>query len=411
MRIPFVTIIAAASVFGVSVISCFGWGGSHPPEYWIGYTEGMRGGRGTESDPWVVGDARAFDDRLSRLPAGALVNLLPGEFATMGRAGFSLKSGQKLIGAGIGRTVLRLEAPPEGSPLAVVLATADESAEDVVVQDLTVDCNFSSDWGAITVQGVNLAGTFHTIRRVEVLGAAGYAQECFALGIAASSVQSRGNLIENCVVRAYAGGWCTAIFLVNNSCLADPFNPDPVFTRGVVRWNLVDLSSGHFPKGGGCAYGGGGLDGAVFTGNTSQGAPLGFNFDTTRILNTQLSQNAFLSCTYTGINARSNRPGDQIQNLSITNNAINMAPRPGQPSAFGIAAGGNAEAPAVNLAISGNLFTVTNPGATQITGLQLFGWGGTAAITDNTFDPAFGQNLQPGPAYQLERNSPEIRSK
>lgn len=377
-------------------------------EFWIVRGDGVSGGHGTQESPWLVTSAEDFDQRLRSLPPGCRISLGPGIFPTHGRARWQLKTGQRLLGAGMGRTILRLEKPPPGAPLAVVVGTLNDDAEDIVVQDLTIDCHYQTSWGPITVQGVNLEGSYHTLRRVEVLRAAGFAQECFALGIGAHKRESYGNLIEHCVVREYVGGWCTAIYFVNNSCLHDPHNPAPVFTRGLVRQNFVDLSKGWFPKGGGCAYGGGGMERAIFRENRSLGAVYGFNFDTTRLQNTVLANNTFEFCSYAGIHARSLRPGDRIENLVLIGNTVSLRPLPGQPSAFGISAGGSREAPARGLSVEKNTFSVSSPGGTQIVGLMLFGWDGEIKMIGNTFGPEFRQALEPGARYISQGNQPEI---
>ena len=373
--------------------------------YWIAPAKGnATSGSGTENQPWLVANEQDFDRVMARMPENATIYLGPGIYETRGRQGFTLKTGQKLLGAGMGKTILRLTSPPKNYPLAVVLTTKDETAENIVIQDLTVDCNYSSPWGPITVQGVNLFGNFHTLRRVEVLRAAGFAQECFALGIGAHTIPSRGNLIEGCIVRNYVGGWCTAIYLVNNSCLHDPLNPCATYTQGIVRNNFVDLTKARFPKGGGCAYGGGGMDKALFEQNHSLGANFGFNFDTARLLNTRIINNNFQKCTYVGINARANRPGDKIYQLAILNNKIFLDPEPGQPSAFALAAGGNDKAPASELLIANNSFSAAPSPNTPCVGLILFGWQGQVTVTGNTFSKNLRNVFEPGPHYLIRQN-------
>lgn len=406
-NVPLLLVLVWASIVGYS------FGATKKQEqkktYWLTAEADAPVGRGTEKEPWRVSTAKEFDRRMSKMPPGVLICLGLGVFHTTGRIGFLLKTGQSVIGAGIGKTTIRLVTPDATTPLSVVVESAGDATCNIVLQDLTVDCNYSTGWGNITLQGVNLQGSGHRISRVEVLRSAGFASECFALGIYASTISSSDNVIDGCLVREHQGGWCTSIFLVNNSCLNNPENPMAVFTSGIVRNNVVDLRGASLPAGGGCAYGGGGIANSTFMANVSKGANFGFNFDTTRIENVTIEKNQFASCRFIGINFRAHRTGDRIRNIVIANNVISLHPEERQPSAFGIVAGGDWQGAAEGCTIEGNRFTIVgNSTNTQITGVQLFGWTQEVMLSNNQFAGSFKQDLEKGAIYKLQNNQPEF---
>lgn len=375
--------------------ACLSWANAEQREVWIA-PGAVHGGRGTEAQPWIVSAAKTFDHLVSRQPEATIINLQAGVFPTYGTNGFRLKSGQRMIGAGVGRTVLRLVAPPPGAVLASMIGSEGDNTEDIVVQDLTLDCNYQSAWGRITVQAIGLAGTFQTIRRVECVNAAGFAQECFAIGIFASTRDSVGNLIEGCKLSSYQGGWCTGIAIVNNSTLQNSESPVAFFTRGVIRNNNVVLQGTPGGNNNQCAYGAGGTRAALFVGNSSSNATYGFNFDTCRLSNVTLQGNTFTDCTYIGINARANRPGDSISGLALTDNAISLNPSKGEAACYGIIVGGGDNSPASAITITGNTISVDDQNHPTINavGIMIF-TASSGVVAENIISQRFHNVVPP----------------
>src|SRR6266571_7703247 len=84
-----------------------------PFDVWIALrTDGAKGS-GTQSDPYDGSSPAIFDSLMGSLPANTTIHLGAGTFQTQGwyagtTAGWQPKSGQKIFGAGIDITVLKV---------------------------------------------------------------------------------------------------------------------------------------------------------------------------------------------------------------------------------------------------------------------------------------------------------------
>src|SRR5439155_5629687 len=163
---------------------------------------------------------------------------------------------------------------------------------NIVVSDMTVDCNYSS--GNVTYHGVNLFGSRHAIRRVKVIKAVwhntGAVSESFPIGISASvggvDANSEGNVIEDCEVSNYQGGLCSAISLNNNSSTS--------WISGTVRNNRIFLTSADAYNQ--VAINGNNAINYLVEGNYVNGASAGFYGDTLAYTNLIVAHNTFLNC-------------------------------------------------------------------------------------------------------------------
>ena len=287
-------------------------------EVWIAAKSPGRPGTGTLADPFDGSSQAKFDALLSGFEENAVIHLLPGTFLTggwgdaIGRGGFRVKSGWKLLGGGQGKTVLRLNSAfsPYPKPFRhVVIATAwGTESNGVEVADLTVDVNM----GRLSLRnrldcadGVGLAGSYNVIHRVEVIHSYGVQGGSEGFPIACGPADGMplkpvlGNVIEDCLVHDYAeAGYDAGI-------------AQGYAVGGIIRRNRV-LGTKWL------AYQYLGADGTVAD-NYCEGA-LGYASDTGPISNLQITGNTF-RVTDDGIQLCPD-PQYSFSGISIHDNAI-----------------------------------------------------------------------------------------
>lgn len=222
-------------------------------------------GLGTPSEPFDGSTADKFDLVMSNMPPNCTIHLLVGTFQTKGfhegQPGWTVKTGQKILGSGMDATILRILT--NAAPGQVILS---EPGTNMVVSDLTVDSA-----GACT-HGICLVGSMATIKRVKAINfGQGAPDEIFTVMIIApTGTDSRGNLISGCIVSNYLGRGVSAI------CMAtDPQSTKESSITGVIRGNTICLSnsesSGSFGK---AAINIGGVN-MLIEGNYVDGASVG----------------------------------------------------------------------------------------------------------------------------------------
>lgn len=138
-------------------------------------------GTGLEHDPFDASTTARFDNLLRSLPANTTVHLGPGTFKTQGRGEsvvdasryWRIRSGWQIIGSGIGVTIVRLvEADIDDSNYSVIhnYPSLDGYVNDVVVRDLTLDCNLTGQATSdVCVHGISLNGNRNKISRVRCI--------------------------------------------------------------------------------------------------------------------------------------------------------------------------------------------------------------------------------------------------
>ena len=182
-----------------------------------------------------------FDEVMRAVPANMKVNIGPGEFLTRGYGqvwtenayvwalygqewlgGWQPKTGQKIVGAGIDVTTLKLLgaglvnvqtsyatfmlAEPHyhavGMPIEPAGATPIAALKHFEISDLTVDCNVDNQpirfdlhpaapWANVACGGVRVLGSHTRINRVKAInwGTKSLKQDCFVLSIIQASGQ------------------------------------------------------------------------------------------------------------------------------------------------------------------------------------------------------------------------------
>ncbi|MEO6848491.1 MAG: right-handed parallel beta-helix repeat-containing protein, partial [Chthoniobacterales bacterium] len=138
-----------------------------------------------------------------------------------------------------------------------------------------------------------------------------------------SPVWPAHNLIQNCRVSHYAGGWCTAIFFVAK---IPESQPSPNEINVMVRNNEVFLDAPDLTRGAEGAYGGGDMQNVIFQNNYSWKATCGFNIDTGTPRNLVMENNTFSNCSGVGITIRAIQSQYYMRNVIIKNNTISLLP-------------------------------------------------------------------------------------
>lgn len=277
-------------------------------EFWLKPKGDKSGGSGTKADPWVVLSAEEFDAKMRQIPAGARIHLQPGVFETLGWGsaegkGFAVKSGWHIIGAGTDRTVIRLldcvkDATPSSGVGRVLFSGWASAVENVVIQDLTADCNYDGirkrlKRDELSLEGVRLFGREFKVQRVKVINAVGKRNlpnatpESFIIALSPKdeTTDATGYYVEDSEVSSFHGGQCTAISILGTGGKAG--------ATGAFRRNRVLLQGGP----GEFAFSGYGARDLLIEGNTTVRATRVFNWDTAApgggIL---IRSNQFLKC-------------------------------------------------------------------------------------------------------------------
>src|SRR5271154_3140237 len=76
-------------------------------EYWVSTNEDSSN-LGTLDDPYICNTQSKFDDTMNSLPENSTIHILAGTYQTLGENNWFIKSGQKILGNGIDRTVIQL---------------------------------------------------------------------------------------------------------------------------------------------------------------------------------------------------------------------------------------------------------------------------------------------------------------
>ena len=255
-------------------------------EFWI-CTNSTSRNLGSLDNPFVCVTETQFDRTMSDLPPDCTVHILAGTYSTRGTPdGYSLKTGQRIIGSGMDVTVLQI-APGTPDIYAVIGSGIGTNME---VSDLTCDGNYPGRKGAaVTCHGASLEGTHNAIRRVKVINLAKYGGNSEAWGIVLNGggvEDSAENVIEDCEVSDFQGG------LPGHGISAFSLNGAPRHSiSGVVRNNRVRLQPEvYHPV---VAFNNSYTRDCVYQDNQVDGATFGFYGDTGRSINLLVARNTF----------------------------------------------------------------------------------------------------------------------
>ena len=171
-------------------------------------------GSGTYLNPYNANTQQLFDSYISGAKAGKTIYLSSGTFKTHGYKqrttnGSYVKSGWKLIGQGIDKTIIKLvEAKAYGGPYWCFGTDYDQFAHNTTWKDFTLDCNLDGqiDKTGICIGGIALGGNHISYNNIKVInwGTRSLGLECFVLAAGGTNVINHDNLtgakIENCIV-------------------------------------------------------------------------------------------------------------------------------------------------------------------------------------------------------------------
>lgn len=215
-------------------------------EFWIStnttaefLTKGAGGTGGTLDRPLDGSSQTNFDHIMADMPSFSTIHILAGTYQTLGELDWGPKTGQRIIGSGIGITVLQFPASAvasgEVNRLRIINPSPPYFQTNIEVSDMTLDCNYQPG-SMITLNGIDLHGSGNAIRRVKVINAAsftsGITNYTEAWGITMESFpygEASENIIEGCEVSQFTnnnGNNLSAICLLENN-------------SGIIRDNRV----------------------------------------------------------------------------------------------------------------------------------------------------------------------------
>jgi hypothetical protein len=210
-------------------------------EFWISTNANgnmfVNGTGGTLDNPFDGSTVSNFDVNMNSFPPNSTIHILAGTYQTYGdnagnfssAGGFWVKSGQKILGSGIGVTILQ---HPFGTVSGSFMLNSGwvNGCSNAEISDLTCDCNYTS--GSYSYDGIELSGSENAVRRVRVINNSSESTsnpEAFGIVLSPwSNNDSEGNIIEECEVSQYAGGTGISAILINGG-------------SGIIRNNRVFL--------------------------------------------------------------------------------------------------------------------------------------------------------------------------
>src|SRR6266536_55823 len=183
-------------------------------DFWIALRTDGEAGAGSPSNPYDGSSPTIFDNAINSIPINSTIHLGPGIFPTRGfregYGGWRPKSGQKIVGAGIDATVIKLVEASAPNAKYYAIGT-EHDLDSFESSDFTVDCNLPGQaipnytfppiaCGAVFVQGKNIR-----LRRIRAInfGTLSPPNECFVLW-ACQATPERNEavncLIEDCII-------------------------------------------------------------------------------------------------------------------------------------------------------------------------------------------------------------------
>lgn len=288
---------------------------SIPNEFWVCDSTNTSN-LGTLENPFDGSDRAKFDSVMSQMPPNCAIHILAGTYETWGELGWSVKTGQKIIGSGIDVTILQFSTDtPVNSAGPAVIANSGGPVTNVEVSDLTVDGNYAGQ--PCCHHGVTIDGTENAVRRVKAKNLAYYPAgntEAWGIGLANFHLPySAGNIIEECEVDPLAAGHNVSAISLDGG-----YNPS-TFISGIMRDNRVFLSAD--PNGAQIALNGSWTTDCQVEDNYVDGADSGFVSDTGGSTNMIFAHNIFKD-VYAGFVFWS----WHRQNLTFAFNKISLCP-------------------------------------------------------------------------------------
>lgn len=200
-----------------------------------------------------VREREQFDAVMRSILPNTTIHLGPGAFLTRGThgayaGGWEVKSGQKIYGAGIGVTTLKLvnAAFPEWMYIAITVRDYFNITDSAEVADLTIDCNISGQLHPqVATAAVHLQGRDLKVRRVRAINFGSYTRayvENFVFFLSAL----HPNLTDAQPQYAASNG----INMLFEDCIVEHFPPNP----GVSNSFAFNFGGGERPNDGATTY-------------------------------------------------------------------------------------------------------------------------------------------------------------
>jgi hypothetical protein len=190
-----------------------------PNEIWVSGTRADGKGKGSRVDPMDGSTSTKLDGILRSIANNTTVHFGPGVFQTSGfqddssSLGFSLKTGCKYVGAGMGVTTMKVVTARGGngsSHDSQVFHSNDPTTDNVEIRDMTIDANGDALVAANSIDfkayGANITGANCSIRNAHLIHVYGHFatnREAFGLGVTS---RDGSGLIEHCFVDTFATG-------------------------------------------------------------------------------------------------------------------------------------------------------------------------------------------------------------
>ncbi len=279
-----------------------------------------------------------FDALMQSMPPNCTIRIAQGTNYSMGDTAWGPKTGQRIIGAGMGLTVLMF---PSNAVVSGVLNRAHlikpmDVESNISVSDLTLDCNYQpvldvksnldtalkgSPNGAFTLDGISLTGSHNSVRRVQCINTAAktsaptnYAEAwgimCVPLLGAFDAV---GNDVEDCIVSDSHSNF-------NNDLVALGL----MYGSGRVLNNTITQNGTNAMIGMMV-----GTHDVIAEGNIFNGVTLGSHYDSGQgVTNAIIANNDFNGC-----NTAIDWENACFQNVEIKNNIIGLTNTTGNATA------------------------------------------------------------------------------
>lgn len=298
------------------------WVGPGPTNSQTGTVTGL----GSYSVPFI-GD---LDQIVSNAPTFSLIGVLPGTYWTAGNT-LQPKTGQRLVGSGIGVTVIRRDTNAVGIPLVSnSIAVIVSGANFVEVANLTADANAAAQATTTNAfQGVTLLGAHEKVHRVSVVNCSGNAaqgQEMFCLYLGGNHQTNFGhNIVTECLVSSVLGNYGGALGAFGEQCYIgyNQVEMPPMVNNGSHFFHCIDA-----------AYG----SGSIIEDNVAVGGDTGSYYDSWNTTNLTIANNRFVGQRQ-GINMdleTTDPTTKQVWGLNILNNVIEVDSRAGPGLGIGL---------------------------------------------------------------------------
>ena len=338
---------------GIALVEAYDLDPISTREVWVAVRTDGQAGSGTESDPYDGSTMDKFDAIMgdnSKTPPYTTIHLGPGTFrsAASDQGGkWKVKSGWVVEGAGMYSTIVQMGGSVAGIhyDLEAFKSIQDGSSTDnVIIRDLTVDCNWAelsatADVGLggeknIKVFAVYLAGSNNLIERVrhiQTYGSWANGQEDFGIFLTApSTMDATGDRITYCRAELPAGNYGSA-FNIAGEVSYSPIRY--VIDSKVDHCTVIGLDNGQPGQPVGFTNG---LGGAAFAKNfeTSDNFVTDcagvFYSDTGTLENIQILNNTVVR-GWLGIGVVADGPSESWtkKNMMIRGNSINVQNRSG----------------------------------------------------------------------------------